>query len=349
MPARILVVDDEPPVVDVIRRFLIHEGYTVITAHNGLEAIEQVRAERPDLILLDVTMPKMDGFTVCRYLKDDESTALIPITMLTGLDDHHHRTRGIESGADDFLTKPFDHITLRARIRSQLRIKSLTDQLEHTESVIFMLAQAVEAKDPYTEGHLNRIKAYAEQLAIACRLSFDDVRAVRYGGILHDIGKIGISDTILLKPGQLTAEEYANMKRHPEIGAQIVSQMRFAPRIMPIIRGHHEYWDGSGYPDQLRGDEIPIGAQIISVVDAYDAMTTNRPYRAALSFDACVEQLRAGSGTQFSPAVLDVFLELLTSGGLRNPDDAPEPAEPQPGDEAAESAELHQPDESAES
>lgn len=324
MPARILVVDDEIPVVEVIRRFLVHEGYIVITAHNGVEAIEQVKAERPDLILLDVTMPKMDGFTVCRHLKDDESTALIPITMLTGLDDHHHRTRGIESGADDFLTKPFDHTTLRARIRSQLRIKSLTDQLEHTESVIFMLAQAVEAKDPYTEGHLNRIKSYAEQVAIACKLSFDDVRAVRYGGILHDIGKIGISDTILLKPGQLTAEEYTNMKRHPEIGAQIVSQMRFAPRIMPIIRGHHEYWDGTGYPDQLCGDQIPIGAQIIAVVDAYDAMTTNRPYRNALSFEACIEQLRAGSGTQFSPAVLAIFLDLLTTGRLRNPDNEPE-------------------------
>ncbi|MDZ4719415.1 MAG: response regulator [Roseiflexaceae bacterium] len=283
MPARILVVDDDPAIVEVLRRFLNHEGYTVVTANNGIEAIERVHEDQPDLILLDVTMPKMDGFMACRRLKEDERTALIPITMLTGLDDQDYRTRGIEAGADDFLTKPFDQTTLRARIRSQLRLKRLTDQLEHTESVIFMLAQAVEAKDPYTEGHLTRIKTYGEQLAIASRLSAEEVRAVRYGGVLHDIGKIGISDSILLKPGPLTPEETDVMRRHPEIGAQIVSQMRFAPKITPIICSHHERWDGSGYPEGLVGAAIPIGAQIIAVVDAYDAMMTNRPYRRALS------------------------------------------------------------------
>jgi putative two-component system response regulator len=316
MPARILVVDDDPAIVEVLRRFLNHEGYTVVTASNGIEAIERVHSDLPDLVLLDVTMPKMDGFTACRRLKEDERTALIPITMLTGLDDLDHRTRGIEAGADDFLTKPFDQTTLRARIRSQLRLKRLTDQLEHTESVIFMLAQAVEAKDPYTEGHLTRIKTYGEQLAIASRLSTEEVRAVRYGGVLHDIGKIGISDSILLKPGPLTPEEMDVMKRHPEIGAQIVSQMRFAPKIAPIIRSHHERWDGLGYPDSLLGGAIPIGAQIIAVVDAYDAMLTDRPYRRSLSVEESIEQLRGGKGTQFSPLVLDVFLELIWSDKL---------------------------------
>jgi putative two-component system response regulator len=316
MPARILVVDDDPAIVEVLRRFLVREGYAVVVANNGLEAIERVHEDQPDLILLDVTMPKMDGFTTCRRLKDDEHTALIPITMLTGLDDLDHRTRGIEAGADDFLTKPFDQTTLRARIRSQLRLKGLTDQLEHTERVIFMLAQAVEAKDPYTEGHLNRIKTYGEQLAIACHLSPEEVRAVRYGGILHDIGKIGISDSILLKPGRLTHEEMEVMKRHPEIGAQIVSQMRFAPKIMPIIRGHHERWDGSGYPDGLCSHDIPIGAQIITVVDAYDAMVTRRPYKLALPFEEALEQLHRGHGTQFSPTVLNTFLHMLSSGQL---------------------------------
>ncbi|HEU5088060.1 MAG TPA: HD domain-containing phosphohydrolase [Roseiflexaceae bacterium] len=319
MSARILVVDDDPSIVEVLRRFLTREGYMVVTASNGLEAIDRVYSDDPDLILLDVTMPKMDGFTACRRLKDDEKTALIPITMLTGLDDLDHRTRGIEAGADDFLSKPFDQTTLRARIRSQLRIKGLTDQLEHTEGVIFMLAQAVEAKDPYTEGHLTRIKSYAEQLATACGLPSDEVRAVRYGGVLHDIGKIGISDNVLLKAGTLTNEEIAIMRRHPEIGAQIVSQMRFAPKIMPIIRGHHERWDGCGYPDGLRGNEIPIGAQIISVVDAYDAMMTTRPYRAALPLERCLEAMQAGRGSQFAPAVVDVFLELVARGHLEQP------------------------------
>jgi len=320
MLAQILVVDDDPMIVDVLTRFLSREGYGVITARNGIEALEKVDRYRPDLVLLDVTMPEMDGFTTCRRLKDDEHTALIPITMLTGLDDREHRTRGIEAGADDFLTKPFEHSILRARIRSQLRLKRLTDQLEHTENVIFMLAQAVEAKDAYTEGHLRRLRSYGEQLAAACGLAPSDVRAVRYGGILHDIGKIGISEAILLKPGPLDDDEIMQIRQHPEIGARIISQMRFAREVGPIILGHHEHWDGSGYPYGLRGEEIPIGARIITIVDAYDAMTTDRPYRKALPLDEVIRRLRKDHGTQFDPNTLDVFLDLLLSGQLIAPD-----------------------------
>lgn len=316
MLAKILVVDDEPSIVDVLTRFLTREGYEVLTAGNGREALDRVQQEQPDLILLDITMPEMDGFTVCRQLKDDERTALIPITMLTGLDDREHRTRGIEAGADDFLTKPFEQSILRARISSQLRLKRLTDQLEHTERVIFMLAAAVEAKDAYTEGHLRRLRAYSEQLAVACGLAHTEVRAVRYGGILHDIGKIGVDEAIIRKPGPLTPEQMAQMQRHPEIGAQIISQMRFAREVAPIISAHHEYWDGSGYPRRLAGEQIPIGARIITIVDAYDAMSTDRPYRAALSVDEVMRRLIAGRGTQFDPTMLDVFLELLTGGKL---------------------------------
>jgi putative two-component system response regulator len=316
MLAKILVVDDEPSIVDVLTRFLTREGYGVVTAANGLEALERVQLDSPDLILLDVTMPELDGFSVCELLKGDERTALIPITMLTGLDDREHRTRGIEAGADDFLTKPFEQSILRARIRTQLRMKSLTDQLEHTERVIFMLAQAVEAKDAYTEGHLRRLRSYGEQLAIAFGLSSSEVRAVRYGGILHDIGKIGVDEAIIRKPGPLTAEEAAQMRRHPEIGAQIISQMRFAPEVAPIINGHHEYWDGSGYPLGLKGEQISIGARIITIVDAYDAMTTDRPYRAALSVEEAVRRLVAARGTQFDPELLDVFLQLIASGAI---------------------------------
>jgi putative two-component system response regulator len=316
MLAKILVVDDEPSIVDVLTRFLTREGYGVVTAANGLEALERVELDSPDLILLDVTMPELDGFSVCERLKGDQRTALIPITMLTGLDDREHRTRGIEAGADDFLTKPFEQSILRARIRTQLRMKSLTDQLEHTERVIFMLAQAVEAKDAYTEGHLRRLRSYGEQLAIAFGLSPSEVRAVRYGGILHDIGKIGVDEAIIRKPGPLTPEEAAQMRRHPEIGAQIISQMRFAPEVAPIINGHHEYWDGSGYPRGLKGEQIPIGARIITIVDAYDAMTTDRPYRAALSIEEAVRRLRAARGTQFDPELLEVFLELIADGAI---------------------------------
>jgi putative two-component system response regulator len=316
MPAHILVVDDDPIIVGLLTRMLARDGYEVLTARDGVEALDLVATHQPDLVLLDVTMPRMDGFAVCRRLKENEQTALIPVTMLTGLDDQDHRRRGIEAGADDFLTKPIDQTILKARIRTQLRLKGLIDQLEHTENVIFMLAQAVEAKDPYTEGHLQRISAYAEQLALACGLSAEEVRAVRYGGLLHDIGKIGISDVILLKPGPLSEAEWTEMRRHPEIGARIVGQMRFAPEVVPIIEYHHERWDGSGYPHGLDRETIPLGARIIAIVDAYDTMMTTRPYRRARSLEQALAQLRAGHGSQFDPAVLEVFVGLLVDGQL---------------------------------
>lgn len=316
MSARILVVDDDPAVVEVLSRFLLRDGYEVRTACNGRRAWEQVQVEQPDLILLDVNMPEMDGITLCKYLKDDENTALIPITILTGQDDYESRRRGIEAGADDFLAKPFEHSLLRARIQSQLRLKRLTDQLERTERVIFMLALAVEEKDPYTEGHLQRMRLYSWQLAEACHLGEQDVKAITYGGLLHDIGKIGVSEVLLRKPGSLTDDEFAQMQQHPVIGARIISQMRFAKDVMPIIRGHHERWDGSGYPDGLHSTNIPIGARIIAIVDAYDAMTTDRPYRRALSEEEAIERLNQGKHTQFDPYIVDIFLDIIRSGRL---------------------------------
>lgn len=320
MSAKILVVDDEAPIQDILVRILRREGYATVTASNGYEALELVYRERPDLILLDVTMPDMDGFTVCKRIKDDERTALIPVTMLTGLNDRDYRRRGMEVGADDFLTKPFDPNMLHARIRSQLRIKRLTDQLEQTESVIFMLALVVEAKDSYTRGHLSRLSHYSQQLAIAAGLSAKDARAVRYGGLLHDIGKMGIDDTILRKPGPLTAEEYAQIKRHPEYGARIVGPMRFASEVAPIILGHHERWDGKGYPTGLAREEIAIGARIVSIVDAYDAMMTDRPYRRALSRAESLRRLRAGGGEQWDPHLLAIFVDLVEHDKLILPD-----------------------------
>ncbi|HEU5014501.1 MAG TPA: HD domain-containing phosphohydrolase [Roseiflexaceae bacterium] len=317
MPATILVVDDDPAVSDILSRFLVREGYNVTTARSGREALARVSERHPDLILLDVMMPEMDGFTACQHLKDNRQTALIPITMLTGSDDYENRRRGIEAGADDFLSKPFEQNILRARIRSQLRLKRLIDQLEDTEAVIFTLAQVVEAKDAYTEGHLRRLRSYGHCLADACQLDEPEVGAVEYGGILHDIGKIGVSEAVLLKPGSLTTEEMDEMKRHPEIGARIIAPMRFAKDVAPIIRGHHERWDGTGYPDGLEREDIPIGARIIAIADAYDAMTTDRPYRAALGSSETVKRLRGGRGTQFDPHLLDVFLSLLDAGELR--------------------------------
>ncbi len=319
MSAKILVVDDDPAILDLLVRILQRDNYIAITATNGLEALEAVAREAPDLILLDVTMPMLDGFAVCQRLKDNEATALIPVTMLTGLDDREHRQRGLEVGADDFLTKPFEQSLLRARIRSQLRIKRLTDQLERTEHVIFMLALAVEAKDAYTEGHLRRLSSYSEQLALAAGIPQEQHKAIRFGGLLHDIGKVSIDDAILGKPGALTPEEYEQIKLHPEYGARIVHPMRFATEVEPIIRHHHERWDGKGYPCGLRGEAIPIGARIVAVVDAYDAMMTDRPYRRALGLEETLRRMREGRGREWDPTLLDLFIELVEQHRLEEP------------------------------
>ncbi|MEI8308396.1 MAG: HD domain-containing phosphohydrolase [Chloroflexales bacterium] len=319
MSAKILVVDDDPAIRDILVRILDREGYSPITASNGLEALEMIPHVLPDLILLDVTMPILDGFALCKRLKDNEQTALIPVTMLTGLDDREHRRRGIEVGADDFLTKPIELSLLRARLRSQLRIKRLTDQLDRTESVIFMLALAVEAKDAYTEGHLRRLSSYSEQLAIEVKIDPMQVKAIRLGGLLHDIGKISIDDAILGKPAKLTEEEYAHIKRHPEEGARIVAPMRFANEVGPIIMHHHERWDGKGYPHGLAGEAIPIGARIVAIVDAYDAMMTDRPYRKSLGLTETMRRLREGRCCEWDPTLLDMFIAMIEEDRLVEP------------------------------
>ena len=320
MADRILVIEDDERVRDVLASLLEREGYVpclVDNAEDGLRIIEQ---HPPDLILLDLHLPGMDGLSFCRRIKQDERTALIPVTVLTGLQEHEARTQSVQAGADDFLTKPFDFELLRARLRGQLRIKHLTDQLESTELVIFSMARWVEIKDPYTEGHLRRIAGFSEQTALALGLSAEQARIVRYAGVLHDIGKIGVREAVLRKPGPLDAEEQTELRRHAQYGAAIVSPMRFAADVAPIVLAHHEHWDGGGYPHALRGEQIPLGARIISVVDAYDAMTSDRPYRRSLGDPEAVRRLRAGSGTQWDPHVIEVFLELMRQDKLRPAD-----------------------------
>jgi putative two-component system response regulator len=318
-PATILIADDNAVIRNLIVQFIEEEGYRTLVAANGREALALVQRELPDLVLLDVTMPDMDGYAVCRQIKEHEQTALIPVTMLTVMDDLEHRRQGLEAGADDFLSKPFDQHLLRARIRSQLRTKRITDQLERTESVIFALALAVEAKDLYTEGHIRRLAYYSEQLALAAGLAHDEARLIRYGGFLHDIGKIGVDDAILRKPEPLTSVEYQQVKRHPENGARIIAPMRFAQQVSPIILGHHESWDGSGYPHGLWGEKIPLGARIVAIVDAFDAMTTDRPYRQAFTREQALQRMRVRSGVQWDPQLFQVFARLVEGDGLLLP------------------------------
>jgi len=238
------------------------------------------------------------------------------VTILTGSDAGEGRLHALEAGADDFLSKPFDQATLRARLSSQLRLKRLTDQLERTETVIFCMARWVEMKDPYTEGHLRRVAGYSEHTAIAVGLTGQELLAVRFGGILHDIGKIGVPESILNKRGPLTALEREALERHSDYGAEIIAPLRFSPTVGPIVRAHHERWDGHGYPRRLRAEDIPPGARIISVVDAWDAMTTDRPYRQALGVDESVRRLREGRGSQWDPDAVDAFLDLVAGGRL---------------------------------
>jgi putative two-component system response regulator len=318
MPDRILVVEDDVRLRTVLLRFLTREGYEATPAGTGEDALRLVRERHPDLVLLDVRLPgELDGFDVCRRIKENEATALIPVTILTALDSAEARQAGIEAGADDFLTKPFDYSLLRARLRTQLRIKRLTDQLERAETVIFSMARWVEVKDPYTEGHLRRIAGYGAQIAEALGLGPEQVRTVRRAGILHDIGKIGVSEAILQKPGPLDPEEQAELRRHAEHGAAIVAPLGFAAEVAPIILAHHEHWDGRGYPRGLAGEAIPIGARIIAVVDAWDAMTTDRPYRRSLGDAEAIRRLRQGAGTQWDPRVVDTFLALQGAGRLQ--------------------------------
>jgi putative two-component system response regulator len=281
--ATILVADDNWANLELLSELLQAEGYRVFCVVDGEQALTTVIAEEIDLVFLDVMMPGRSGFDVCRAIKSNPETRLIPIVLVTSLSESSDRIRGIESGADDFLNKPVNKEELLARTRSLLRLKQFTDDLERAESVLFSLALSIEAKDPYTQGHCDRLSRYS--VALAERLGLpEEVRvALRRAGIVHDIGKVAVPEHILLKPGPLTPEERKIMEQHPLTGERICAPLKSFRRVLPIIRYHHEKLDGSGYPDGLKGEEIPLTARILQTVDVYDALTTDRPYRKAFA------------------------------------------------------------------
>jgi putative two-component system response regulator len=282
---KILVVDDVMDNIRLISNILNRNNsvYHIRYATNGDEALKVVSSFLPDLIMLDVVMPGMDGFSVCRMLKENALTRLIPVVMITALDSQQDRLRGLEAGVDDFISKPFNVYELLARVKNLLKLRSYINELEHAEQVIFSLARAVEAKDTYTEGHCERLSILAQRLGQKLNLNEQDITILKRGGILHDIGKIAIDDSILQKPGPLTEEEFHMIKTHPEVGENICSPLKTLQPLLPIIRSHQERFDGSGYPDGLAGNDIPINARIIGIVDCFDALTTDRPYRLAVS------------------------------------------------------------------
>ena len=286
------MVDDTAANLRLISTLLRADGYALVTASNGREALEAIRATPPDLVLLDVRMPGLDGFATCQAIKQEQITRLTPVVLVTALHDTGDRIRGIEAGADDFITKPFNVHELRARIRSLVRLKRYTDDLDSAQAVLVSLALTIEARDKYTEGHCQRLAAYALQLGRALGLDDDDLEALHRGGFLHYIGKVGIPDSVLLKPERLSEAEFDTMKQHTIIGDRVCAELRSLQRVRPIVRHHHERLDGSGYPDGLRGDQIPLLAQIMSVVDVYDALTTERPYKRVMSPHEAFDELR---------------------------------------------------------
>jgi putative two-component system response regulator len=269
---KILVVDDESANVELLKTLLKREGYAVVTASDGQQALEMVDREHPDLVLMDVRMPKLTGFEVCDRIKQNKATRLTPVVLITALAESQDRIQGINAGADDFLTKPLNQHELRARVRSLVRLKRYTDDLDSAESVILSLALVIEARDAYTDGHCQRLAAYATALGTALGLTDEEQAALYRGGYLHDVGKIGIPDAVLLKTGKLTSEEYEQIKLHPVIGDRLCGGMRSLRQVRSIVRHHHERLDGSGYPDRLNGDAIPLLAQIMSPQRAFEEL-----------------------------------------------------------------------------
>lgn len=288
---RILVVDDQPAIAGLMSQLLAMRGYEVVTASNAEEAEAEIKRQFPDLILSDVVMPGKSGYELCRELKDNPATRLIPFVLITGLSDSGDKVRGIDAGADDFLNKPVLAEELIARVRSLLRLKDFTDELENADSVLCTLGLIVESRDPYTEGHCERLAAHAPDLGRHLGLDEDSQLALKRAGYLHDLGKIAVPDEILKKGSNLAPEEWAIMKLHPVTGESICKPLKSLRLVLPIIRHHHEHSDGSGYPDGLSAGEIPLLPRILQVVDVYDALRTARPYKPALSHDQAAETM----------------------------------------------------------
>lgn len=282
--SNILIVDDEPLNLKLLRALLDNSRYILYTAQSGEEAFSILNRIDIDLVLLDIMMPGIDGFEICNRIKSREETRMTPVILVTALDSLEIKVRGIEAGADDFITKPPNRLELAARVKSLLKIKKLNNSLTSIENVLFSMARTVEAKDRYTHGHVDRVSEMAVRIGKCMGLGGYELEALRFGGVFHDIGKMGIPENILNKPGPLNEKEWEVMKTHPEIGYKICLPLkRNLGPALDIVRHHHEKLDGSGYPDGLTGDDISVVARIMTVADIYDALRTDRPYRKALS------------------------------------------------------------------
>ncbi|MDL5053417.1 response regulator [Oscillatoria laete-virens NRMC-F 0139] len=317
---KILVVDDYASSRLTLAALLSVEGYEVIEADSGLSALECVRQHYPDLILLDVMMPEMDGFEVCCRLKQEERTRQIPVIFITALCDRRSRIRGLEVGGSDFITKPFDQLELAARVRSLVHQKRLNEEIESMERVLLSIAQTVEDRETCSAYHSDRLAHLTQAFGHFLGLTALENRDLLWGAYLHDIGKIGIPDRILLKTERLTPDEWLVMQQHVTIGVKICEPLHILQGVTPIVRSHHERWDGSGYPDQLKGDRIPHLAQIFQIVDIYDALTSDRPHRPAYSHCDALEAIATEALTGWrNPQLVRQFSEFMATQDSRVP------------------------------
>jgi cyclic di-GMP phosphodiesterase len=311
--ARVLVVDDEPHITKLLTRMLTHEGHEVLTAETVAAARDVIDTRAPDVVILDVMLPDSDGITLCQRIKQNAATRLTPVVLMTGLHDADVQLRGLEAGADDFLDKPIDTRALVTRVRALARMKRYTDDLDAAGSIVMTLATMIETRDGQTAGHCHRMANYATALGRALGLSRSDLQALHRGGFLHDVGMLAIPDSVLRKAGPLSGEELDLIKSHTVIGDRMCAHLRSLQSVRPIIRHHHERYDGSGYPDGLRGDDIPMLAQIIGVVDVYEAVTSRRPYQPAQPPDEALQLLRAEAQRGWRRLdLIDTFTHLVT-------------------------------------
>jgi putative two-component system response regulator len=325
MTSTILIVDDEYSGRETLQSILEGEGYNLIMAENGPQAIAQAKSILPDVILLDVMMPGMTGFEVCEKIRNDPQVAEIPIIILTALDDRDSLLRGLKAGADDFISKPFDRFELRARLIGITRLnryQKLLQERENLRTANKRLSDAYEAtiegwshamdlRDRETEGHSRRVTELSIKLAQAMGMSEEEIVHLRHGALLHDMGKIGIPDSILHKPDDLTEQEWAIMRQHPRFAFEMLNSIEYLREALEIPYFHHEKWDGTGYPQGLKGEQIPIAARIFAVADVWDALTSDRPYRPDWSREAALNYIQEQSGKHFDPRVVELFFKVI--------------------------------------
>ena len=314
-PYRVLIVDDMATNRLVAHSVLARYGFEVEEADSGERAITMLGERSYDAVLMDIMMPGMDGFDACRKIRHELELTLLPMIMLTSLSGADDVAKSMEVGANDFIHKPFNPVELFARVNAAVTHKRLTDRLDDTESVLFALARMVEAKDLTTGDHCDRLahRSVAFGKKLGCK--YEELEALRRGGVLHDIGKLGIPDAILLKPGALTDEEWVVMRQHPVIGARLCSALKTMQLTTDIISCHHERWNGSGYPKGLKGEAIPRLARIFQLVDVFDALTSTRPYKEAYSTEKAIGIMQAECEQGYwDPEFLELFIELIQAG-----------------------------------